>query len=104
MWTGVITRDVPDGKTISIRPIGPELIFDSSIRKSMEDLLEHRGNVLFSPILVKKDELPNDLESGRLSLAELVEFGHTATKAKARFVNQPQYPTSDGRDANLNRQ
>ena len=90
MWTGVFPRDIPDGKQMHVRPIGPDLTFDTSVRLSMGDLLELKGKVLFSPLLIKRNELSPDLESGKLPTEELIKLGHIASKAKNLFTDSQE--------------
>ena len=88
-WTNVFSRDMQDGLSVQVQPIGPDLIFDVSLRNTMSYQTDHAGSVVFSPYMFKVVDLPKDLESGVLPALELMKLGHVATKAKSRFMNGP---------------
>ena len=56
-------------------PLGPDLIFDASVRKTMSDLTDATGEVVFSPYSFKVVDMPNDLIDGKLSKVELIKLG-----------------------------
>ena len=50
----------------AIFPIGPDLIYDRSVRDSLANVVEFRGQVLFSPMMFQAQDLAGPLESHRL--------------------------------------
>ena len=68
-------------------PLGPDLIYNKSIRESLSDIADFHGEVLFSPLLFKAEDLGVDLDQCRLSTEELTLFARIATRAKERFTN-----------------
>ena len=44
-----------------IYPLGPDLIYDSSLRDSIGELSELTGEVVFSPFMFKAKDIVNDL-------------------------------------------
>ena len=85
-WTGVFSRDMQEGLMVAVIPMGPDLIFDASVRKTMSGVVEGTGEVIFSPYTFKVVDMPKNLEDGKLPETELIQLGHTATQAKARFA------------------
>lgn len=49
-WTRVFTRDGSRGRQIAIFTLGPDLLYDKSVRESLSDLEVSSGEVLFSPL------------------------------------------------------
>ena len=43
------------------------------------------GEIVFSPLLYKKKDIPRNIEESRLDIEALIEFGKLATRAKKRF-------------------
>ena len=84
-WTRVFTRDLGKNLQPGIYQIGPDLIYDRSIRNSMSELAEVTGEVVFSPMVFKKTDVSGDLDSHRISSEQLLGLGQVSTSAKARF-------------------
>ena len=89
-WTNVFSRDMPAGMSVQVQPIGPDLIFDRSLRNTMSGVTELAGEVTFSPFMFKATDLAHDVESAMLSMESLLELGKTATQAKIRFTEANQ--------------
>ena len=85
-WTRVVSRDRNPNLLPSIMPLGPDLIFNKSIRESLSDIADFHGEVLFSPLLFKAEDLGVDLDQCQLSKEELALFARIATSAKERFT------------------
>lgn len=85
-WTGVFSRDMQEGLLVPVKLLGPDLIFDASVRKTMGDMTDTTGEVVFSPYSFKVTDMPADLTAGKLPEEDLIQLGHVATKAKARFI------------------
>ena len=71
-WTRVFTRDSQVGLRVSIHMLGPDLIFDKSIRDSMGDTTQPTGEVLFSPFMIKAADLAKDLAECEIPLDQLL--------------------------------
>jgi precorrin-6B methylase 1 len=67
--------------------IGPDLLYDKSMRDALSDQDNLSGVVLFSPQNFRPQDLPDDLDEVRLTDAELIHFGKLATTIK-RFYDQ----------------
>ena len=91
-WTRVFTRDAPNGHMVAIHPLGPDLMFDKSVRDSLSSLGATGGCILFSPLQFKKQDLDRDLSECRIPMPELLELGRIATKAKIRFAEAESHP------------
>ena len=61
------------GLSVQVQPMGPDLIFDVSLRATMSQMTELTGEVVFSPFMFKVVDLPVDLESGKLPESELLK-------------------------------
>ena len=85
IWTRVFSRDDIRDKRLALFPLGPDLIYDKSMRNAMSQLDVLSGEVLFSPLLIKKEDMVFDLDLNKLSQEKLMEYGLTATQAKTRF-------------------
>ena len=85
-WTRVFSTGIPDGVKVPIYPLGPDLIYDNSLRDSMGELTELKGEVVFSPYMFKAKDMVTDLAHNQLSLEDLIGYGKTATLAKTRFI------------------
>ena len=85
-WTRVFTRDGARGRLVGIYRLGPDLLYDKSVRDSLSELQVSSGEVLFSPLEFKKDDLMGELSESRLPMPELLSLGRVATVAKARFA------------------
>jgi hypothetical protein len=55
------------GMTASF-PIGPDMIFDASLRKTLSGIDPGTGEILFSPLLIKQTDLVLNLDSHKLPL------------------------------------
>ena len=84
-WTGVFSRDMPAGLEVQVQPIGPDLIFDRSLRSTMSEVTEYAGEIVFSPFGFKASDIVSNLDSAKLSKEALLDLGKMATQAKARF-------------------
>ena len=71
---------------LPIHRLGPDLIYDKSLRDSMGELGDAAGAVLFSPFMFCKEDLTAELSESQLTGEELLHYGKLATTAKARFV------------------
>ena len=74
-WTRVFSRDGSKGKRVAIHLLGPDLIYDKSIRASLSLVSDFTGEVLFSPFLYKANDLSSDLAQSELPLDELISLG-----------------------------
>ena len=84
-WTRVFSRDEEANKRIQIHKLGPDLIYDSSIRDSLQELSNPDGGILFSPFMFEAKDLKADVSENQVSIQELLRLGKTATSVKARF-------------------
>ena len=50
-WTGVFTRDSLGDNQIPAIPLGPELIYNGSVRESSRNTTDYTDEVLFAPFL-----------------------------------------------------
>ena len=71
---------------LPVHKLGPDLIFDRSIRDSMAENVEFRGKVIFSPKLFKASDLDLILVQQEVPLDFLFRWGKVATEAKMRFT------------------
>ena len=85
-WGRVFSRDDIGSKRGSAFPIGLDLQFDASMREVLAQSEAASGEVVFSPQLFKKSDIPNDLADCRLDAKCLMKFGQLATRAKLRFT------------------
>ena len=79
MWTRVFVRDTDSNTLPPIYEIGQDLIFNQSLRESVQKELEPTGEIVFSPKNFQAKDLVQDLNQRRLSLKQLTEFGWLAT-------------------------
>ena len=66
MWTRVFSRDDLNELVPGIYPLGPDLIYDKSMRDALSTLAVSNGEVLFSPMIFKKQDLDLDLAKSTL--------------------------------------
>ena len=52
-WTGVFTRDGLNDNHITIQAVGPDLLFNASIRETSRNTDNYAGDVVFAPFLFK---------------------------------------------------
>ena len=74
-WTRVFSRDTEEGLQISIHQIGPDLIYDRSVREALSQQADLKGEILFSPFMFTAEQMVTDLAQKKLSLNELMELG-----------------------------
>jgi hypothetical protein len=86
LWTRVFSRPADDQRTPGIFNLGPDLLLDQSLRDSLSQLAEPRGQLLFSPLEIKQKQLDLRLSSHRLSEDELINFAKVASKIR-REIN-----------------
>ena len=67
-------------------PIGPDLIYDKSMRDALFDQEDFTGVVLFSPQNFRSQDIPSKLDDVKLSDEELIHFGKLATTVKKHFA------------------
>ena len=84
-WTRVFKVEQGKSQSAGVYQIGPDLIYDKSVRDSLSALGEENGEVVFSPMMFKKADVSGSLESYKLSEDRLIALGQVATSAKARF-------------------
>ena len=92
MWTRVFTRDSVKSLEPAVFPIGPDLLFDRSVRDSHATVEDPTGAVLFSPKIFLAKDLAGGLAAHRVPIDELLSLGQLATQVKERFS---AYPTPD---------
>ena len=63
----MFSRDTPSGLKISTHLLGPDLIYDKSIREAMNEASEATGEVLFSPFIFQASDMASDLTQRQLS-------------------------------------
>ena len=66
--------------------LGPDLVYDKSLREAAEDRSNAAGEVVFSPMLFKAADLNQELSQREIPLSSLLGLGEIATKVKARFA------------------
>ena len=66
--------------------LGPDLVYDKSLREAAEDRSNAAGEVVFSPMLFKAADLNQELSQCKIPLSSLLGLGEIATKVKARFA------------------
>jgi len=74
-WTRVFSRDTEESLQISIHQVGPDLIYDRSVREALSQGADLKGNILFSPFMFTAEQMVTDLAQKKLSLDELMQFG-----------------------------
>ena len=84
-WTRCFTRDEVRDLQIGVHQLGPDLVFDKSLRESAEKRSNAAGEVVFSPMLFKAADLSQELSQSEISLSSLLGLGEIVTKVKARF-------------------
>ena len=85
-WTRVFSRSDIGVKRAGVFPIGPDLIYDKSMRDALFDQGDFAGCVLFSPLNFRAQDLPSNLDDVKLSDEELIHFGQLATTVKKHFA------------------
>ena len=86
-WTRIFTRDNGGGKQVGLFQLGADLRFDSSMRDALDQASEFQGEILFSPLEFKAQDLPSDLSECRLDSDTLMYFGKLATKVIDQFAS-----------------
>lgn len=81
-WTRVFSRDIKPDLHVGIYPIGPDLIFDASVRSALTSLNMQKGEILFSPLLIPQKSMDLRLENNRLSDLELTRHALMATQIR----------------------
>ena len=85
-WTRVFSRDCHSDKKLPLYTLGPDLLYDRSIRDSLGEAINSTGEILFSPFMFNANDLSQDLTQNEVPLADLLRLGKAATKIKARFT------------------
>ena len=67
--------------------MGPDLIYDRSLRALPSADGDVAGSVVFSPMLFRKHDLSQPLSECEIPLPSLLGLGEIATTAKRRFVD-----------------
>ena len=80
--------------------IGPDLLFDRSLRDSHANVERPTGEVLFSPRIFRAQDLAGGLSAHRLEQDELISLGHLATEAKERFREERRDDSQNAKDVN----
>ena len=57
-WTRVFSRDDINEQRAGLFPMGPDLLFDKSTRDMLAQQQESTGEILFSPLNFRKQDLP----------------------------------------------
>ena len=86
-WTRVFTRDEIHELQIPAHDMGPDLIYDRSLRALPNLGRDSAGGVIFSPMLFKKQDLSQPLSQCEIPLSSLLGLGEVATRAKRRFMD-----------------
>ena len=81
---------------IFIHKLGPDLIYDRSVREALSQSADSTGKFLFSPFMFTAEQMVTDLAQKKLSFAELMELGKLATNAKARFTKNRENELDGG--------
>ena len=104
-WTRVFTRDEIAELQISVHTLGPDLLYDRSLREAAQQGEDGPGEVVFSPMLFRKEDLSRELSDCKIPLPSLIGLGEVATKAKQRFAplspGGPAAGSVDGRGAEV---
>ena len=95
-WTRVFSRDTEEGLQISIHKLGPDLIYDRSVREALSQSADSKEKFLFSPFMFTAEQMVTDLAQKKLSFAEFMELGKLATNAKARFTKNRENELDGG--------
>ena len=66
-WTRVVARDGMRLAGAATYKIGPDLIYDASVRESLQNIEQAQGEILFSPLTYKASTLELNLEQHMLS-------------------------------------
>ena len=98
MWTRVFTRDEVADLQISAHTLGPDLLYDRSLREATQHTEDLPGEVVFSPMLFRKEDLRRELSDSEIPLPSLLGLGEVATKAKQRFVGMSSEAPADSND------
>ena len=91
-WTRVFTRAEVLSLQISLHELGPDLIYDKSVREAAAQSTDVRGALVFSPTLFEARDLNRGLAESQISLDSLIGLGELATKAKQRFEGPGRPP------------
>ena len=85
-WTRVFGRDTLGDKQLAIHLIGPDLLYNDSIRASLSLVSDGSGEVVFSPMMFSVEDLSGELEDSQLKDKDLIGLGHLATQVKDKFA------------------
>ena len=55
--------------------IGPDLVYDRSVRNTLSEVADVKGEVVFSPFIFDKSDLCGDLDSYKMPLQKLLGLG-----------------------------
>ena len=89
-WTRVLSRENIGDKLLPVHRLGSDLIADEAIRDTLAQMHEGRGEVVFSPMLFRKEDLASDLEASALKEGDLHGLAQVATNIRKRFTAAAQ--------------
>ena len=84
-WSRVVARDGMRLAGAATYKIGPDLIYDTSVRETLQNIEQAQGEILFSPLRYKASTLELNLEQHRLPEGQLLEHARSATQIRAGF-------------------
>ena len=85
-WTRVFTRDEIASLQIAAHLLGPDLLYDRSLREAAQESEDLPGEVVFSPMHFTKQDLSRTLAECEIPHASLLGLAEVATKARQRFT------------------
>ena len=78
-WTRVFARSDIESLHIPVHALGPDVIYDRALRESAQGSNNVRGEVVFSPMLFKANDLNKELSACQISRENLLGLGEVAT-------------------------
>ena len=84
-WSQVFTREEVETLQVAVHPLGPDLLYDKSLREAAAERTDLPGELVFSPTLFQAKDLRKDLAECEIPLDDLLGLGEVATKARQRF-------------------
>ena len=85
-WTRVLSRDDIGDKLPPEHRHGEDLIADQALRDRLAEMHEGSGEVVFSPMMFRKEDLAGDLEASALQEGDLHGLAQMATVIRRRFA------------------
>ena len=85
-WTRVLSRDDIGDKLPPEHRHGEDLIADQALRDRLAEMHEGSGEVVFSPMMFRKEDLAGDLEASALKEGDLHGLAQMATVIRRRFA------------------